>query len=536
MACRIAFFTSLIWVVHPLQIQAVTYIVQRFSSLAALLFLSSFAFYISGRLRTGGTKYGFYGLSILSGLLAMGIKENAVVLPIMIFFFDLLFFYDSPWEALKKKWPFIIILLIFLVIISWSYLGPSFLTRLQRDYSFYGFTMWERLLTEFRVILYYVSLLLWPSPSRLSLDYDFPVSSSLFDPISTFISAVAMLAIITLSITRANKHPLLSFSILWFFGNLVIESTIIPLDLVFEHRLYLPSIGPIGAAVTFICKKLWFRNRLTLYIILLLIAGIFSYWTFSRNKVWTTPVRLWSDNVLKSPLKGRVHGNLGKALRDEGRYKEAASAFEKALELGFNDPYDYFATCGNLGAIYINLKRYDHAKKHLEKAAELGKVLKLNPGDKDLLFTYNNLARVYIDHLKQYGKAEEILNAILRRDPDYTDAHLNLGVIALNEGRFDQKKLLEAIQAFNKVLKLNPRHQMAHYNLAAAFINLRNFSKALEVIDKGLSYWPDFHRLYLLKGLVHKLMKNPTAAHEALEKAHALNPEDLEVLHKKQVK
>jgi hypothetical protein len=104
--------------------------------------------------------------------------------------------------------------------------------------------MSERVLTQFRVVLYYVTLLIYPHPSRLNLDYDFPISKTILDPPTTLISISIIVALIGYSLWTAKKRPVLSFFILWYFVNLVIESSIFPLEMVFEHRLYLPVVGP----------------------------------------------------------------------------------------------------------------------------------------------------------------------------------------------------------------------------------------------------------------------------------------------------
>jgi hypothetical protein len=104
--------------------------------------------------------------------------------------------------------------------------------------------MSERVLTQFRVVLYYVTLLIYPHPSRLNLDYDFPISKTILDPPTTLISVLIVAGLIGYSIWTAKKRPMISFWILWYFGNLVIESSIFPLELVYEHRLYLPVAGP----------------------------------------------------------------------------------------------------------------------------------------------------------------------------------------------------------------------------------------------------------------------------------------------------
>jgi hypothetical protein len=122
--------------------------------------------------------------------------------------------------------------------------GMKYFVELVEGYKIRDFTLGERLLTQSRVVLYYLSLLVYPHPSRLNLDYDFPVSHSLLDPPTTLISLLAIAALLVLSVWKARESRLLSFSILWYFGNLAIESSIFPLEMVYEHRLYLPSVGP----------------------------------------------------------------------------------------------------------------------------------------------------------------------------------------------------------------------------------------------------------------------------------------------------
>lgn len=471
-AHQIAFFVALIWLVHPVQIQAVTYIVQRLASLAALFSLLAFVFYLQGRLREDRWRYGFYGLSVLAGLLAMGVKQNAVVLPFLIFLYDIYFFHDSPWAGIKKQWQPLLLLGVFLLVATLIYMGPSVWARLEGPVP-----MEQRLLTEARVILHYLSLLVLPLPSRLVADYDFALSTSLWQPLSTLFAVGAIVALIALALRTARKCRLLSFSILWFFGCLAIESTIVPLELAFEHRLYLASIGPIGAAAVVTFRMLPVDSRWISPALLSVATVVFAAWTYERNEVWGDPVRLWTDTVQKSPGKARVHGNLGKALLDAGRYDEAAAAFETALRL---DP--------SLGG------------------------------------AYNNLAVIYIDHLKQYDRAKDWLSAALQRYPNFASAYLNLGVIALN-----QRDLPEAIRLFSRVLELDPQNQSAHYNLAACYINLRQFREAITTLDRGISYWPAAHRLYVLKGRASLMAGDIEQARVAFEKAYALAPNEPEV-------
>jgi len=188
--------------------------------------------------------------------------------------------------------------------------------------------------------------------------------------------------------------------------------------------------------------------------------------------VWQDPIRLWEDNVKKSPDKARVHGNLGKAYLDRGEYEKARVAFERTIDL---DPT-------SLGA-------------------------------------YDNLATIYINHLIQYDRARNYLHEAIRRNPDYPSAYLNLGVINLR-----LKQLPEAIENFAKVLDLDPKSLLGHFNLAAAYFNLRDYQKAISILEKGVSIWPRSSKLYGLLGLTYSEKKEWKLAENALEKAVSLNP------------
>jgi len=473
-AWKIAFSVTLIWLIHPVQIQAVTYIVQRLASLSALLCLCSFSLYLSGRLRSDQKKYLFYVLSIFAGLLALGVKQTAVVLPFLIFPYELFFFHESPWKALKKRWWVLVLLGVFLSIMTVVYLGPNFWETLQQSYAQWDFTMWQRLITEARVIIHYISLIALPLPSRLNVDYDFTVSTSLFEPFTTWLSVVAIFTILVYAIVIAHRQPLLSFAILWFFGNLVIESTIIPLDLVYEHRLYLASLGPIAAMTLFVYQKLIVRHKSMGPIVLLIVAIPLAFWTFQRNQLWADPIKIWTDNVKKSPGKARVYANLGEVLGSEGRYEEAAEAFERAIQLAPN----YF-------------------------------------------IAYNNLAVIYLHHQKKYNKAKALLHRALELKPDYPTGYLNLSAVAQRQGNYN-----EAMRALKKALELDPTNLEAHYNLALYYKRFGDFSKAMEILNRGISYWPAAHLLYLLKGRIYLEINQPTKADAAFRKANVLRPDD----------
>ena len=117
-------------------------------------------------------------------------------------------------------------------------------------------TAWQRVMTQFRVVVFYLSLLFWPAPSRLNLDHDVAISLSLFDPATTLFSLLFLAGLFATAVFTARREPLASYAILWFLGNLVIESSVIRLELIFDHRTYLPSVFPAMVLVSLVFRFL----------------------------------------------------------------------------------------------------------------------------------------------------------------------------------------------------------------------------------------------------------------------------------------
>ena len=242
---KVALFSSLIFIAHPIQTQSVTYIVQRMSSMAGMFYLLSLILYIKGRLSFGRTRLFYFGGMALSYLLGVFSKENVAILPLFVALHEFYFFQKLDLSPRGRK---ILISLVAALLILGAFgfiiWGKRYINVIIEGYEYRTFTMSERVLTQFRVVLYYLTLLIYPHPSRLNLDYDFPISKTILDPPMTLISILMIAGLIGYSIWTAKKRPMISFCILWYFGNLVIESSIFPLEMVYEHRLYLPAVGP----------------------------------------------------------------------------------------------------------------------------------------------------------------------------------------------------------------------------------------------------------------------------------------------------
>jgi hypothetical protein len=324
-----------LWLVHPVQTQSVSYIIQRMTLLAGFFFVLSMLCYVLGRLSGGWLRGLLYLSSGLSCLCAFGSKEMTITLPFFIFLYEWYFFRELSRLWLRKA--LVVFLLGCCATGGLVLLFPKIIPMgiLSHGYSLYPFTMGQRLLTELRVVVYYLSLLIWPDPGRLNLDYDFPLSYSLLDPWPTMGSGI-LLSIMFFSVFRlAKKQRLYSFAILWFLGNLVIESTFIPLDLVMEHRLYLPSMMLIAAGVLFFCEKVS-GSSLRLFCLILGVMML-SLGTYERNKVWQSPLALMTDTALKSPEKPRPAYNVACEYAKMGDIPQAVFWLRKSVSLaGFN--------------------------------------------------------------------------------------------------------------------------------------------------------------------------------------------------------
>jgi hypothetical protein len=240
-----AFFAAFLWLVNPVMIQSVTYIVQRFNSMGSMFYVLSLYCYIRGRICSGKKGYLLYAASVLSGILALGCKQNMWTLPFFIVLYEFYFFQDLDLRRVKKVFVKTVIPIVCIIVLLALFWGDDVINSLSKLFSTYesrGFSMTERVITQFRVVLYYISLILYPHPERINLDPYFPISRSLFMPRTTLPSILAVFAILGLGVYLAKRERLISFGIFWFFGNLVIESTILPLQMVFQHRVYLPSM------------------------------------------------------------------------------------------------------------------------------------------------------------------------------------------------------------------------------------------------------------------------------------------------------
>jgi Flp pilus assembly protein TadD len=470
----VPYVTAVIWLVHPIQTQSVSYIVQRMNSMATMFYVLSMLLYASGRMGEDGRKriLLFTGAAV-SGVLALGSKEISATLPFFIFLYEWFFFQDLKWNWFKKKIPLVIAMGGFLILLSIIYFRGNPLEQLLAGYTTHHLDMVQRVLSQFRVMIFYISLLIWPHPGRLNLDHDFQPSYTLVDPISTVFAIVAILALLGLAFFLARKERLLSFCILWYLGNLVIESSFIGLELAFEHRNYLPSM-----LMVFMVVQLSFRfvkPKWLAALMLFAVATVFAFWTVERNDVWRAPELIWLDSAEKAPQNPRPLNNLGVALANQGRYQEATEQYHKALRL--NPKYaDAYA---NLGYALARQGKIEDAISHFETA------LKIKPNYHE---AHSNLGiALAIDGRQQEAIAH--FRIAININPNFAEAHNNLGVALMR-----QRQLQAARIHFSTALQLDPNFASAHNNLGMILVGQGHLEEAIVHFSEALRIYPDYAR------------------------------------------
>jgi tetratricopeptide (TPR) repeat protein len=464
----IAFFTALLWLVNPLHTESVTYIVQRMNSLAAMLYVLSLLLYVQGRLtqnRSGASSvktYLFFTGCLFSGLMAVSSKEIAATLPFFILLFEWFFLQTAKSIWTKRRLILVSSVIAIFIIISILYLGKTPLDKILFRYEKLGLTIIQRILTELRVVIYYLNLIIFPHPDRLNFYYDYPISNSLLNPPTTFLSLMVIIFLIGFAVIKAKKDRLVSFCILWFFGNLAIESSFIGLALIYEHRLYLPSM-----MISMLLVILLFRYINRLWLISAILCGLiilFSIWTNHRNAVWTDNELLWQDSVKKSPNDYRAVNFLGNVLLFKEKYDEALKNFFKFYEKYPNSMEANFS----LGNVYASLGQPDNAILYYQQAI---KFTSEQTKQKDKIFY--NLGMTLLAE-KKIDEAIKIFNKALLINPDNHQVMYNMGNALLQSHRTD-----DAIRYYEKTLEVAPHLKEIHNNIGNALMQKNMFNEAI---------------------------------------------------------
>ena len=461
-ANTIALLAGLVFVSHPVQTEAVTYIVQRAASMAALFYILTLCLYVKSRylqenqLTPGLWKY-YYAGSLIAAVMAMFCKETAITLPLMILFYEYSFLKIGKTLNWKYLTPFLLMLFIIpltMLFTESAKIQPAQDAGAQNDP---GILPWHYLLTQWRVMVTYVRLSFLPL--NQNLDYDYPISRSLFE--GPALMSFLFLTIVLFWARRLfSKYRLVSFSIFWFFLTLLPESSFLPIkDVIFEHRLYLPLAGYAMFLVSGAYYLLGKNNMRAMVIMLTMIVACNSVLTFERNKVWKDEITLWDDAVRKSPHKARPHNNRGLIYNGLGQPGKALSDYNEAIEI--NPRY---------AAAYLNRGVVRYQQGDLNGAlSDFSKAIQLNPG---YAGGYGNRGHIY-DQQGDLNRALSDFNKALEIDPETAWFYTKRGIIDYKQGRPAQ-----ALSDFSKALQINPDDADARNNRAVLYYQSRDYVRA----------------------------------------------------------
>jgi protein O-mannosyl-transferase len=444
-----AFCATILWALHPLQTQSVTYIVQRAEALVGLFILCC----LQGFLRSHESSRPrvWLSVSVLFALLAVATKEVSAGLPLLVLLCDRAFFSGSFAEAWRRRRIYHLALFA-----TWIPLGLQIAAAGGRGgtvgFGLTDVTAWSYLLTQGDAITRYLWLAVWPA--RLVFDYGTGVVGNLTEVWPQILLVLGLLAATVAALVRA---PRLGFVGSWFFIILAPSSSFVPIvtETMAEHRMYLPL-----ATVTTLAALGMARLPKAMGLMITAAASCaLGALTWQRNAEYTSEETLWATSVARYPRSARAHNNYGESLTRRRADAEAIHHYTEAVRLqpGYLD-----ALC-NLGGILHRSGRIGEGRGILEH------VLAENPRYVPALSTYG----ACLFREGRFDQAKDTLGRAIALRPDYADALNNLGVV-LN----DCGNPAEALPLFQRTIEINPLHADGWYNHGSALARLGRLNEA----------------------------------------------------------
>ena len=298
------------WLLHPLHVSTVLYTVQRMTELSSLFVVAGLICYVKGRQRQvslgrNGWPLIFLSFSVFFPIAVLS-KESALLFPVFCSLIEVIIFRYRGNSITQKQIKVFHGALVFGYALIALYVIVNFSSVILAAYEMREFTLLERIYTELRIVVLYLSQIMLPVQGKMGFFHDdFTLSTSLFNPISTFFSGLLLIALFSSAILLRKRLPLYAFGILFFFVGHVLESTIFGLELVYEHRNYLPSLGILIAAFT-IVQELVKQRRALIWMTIIGLSGL-SLLTWQRADTWGSPIKLYEFMRYAHPTSPRLN-------------------------------------------------------------------------------------------------------------------------------------------------------------------------------------------------------------------------------------
>lgn len=519
-----AFAVTLLWLVHPLQTQSVTYVIQRGESMMGLFYLLTLYCVLRGA-TSSHARIAWYAAAIAACGLGNGSKAVIVTATLTVLIYDRVFLARSFAEIVRKRWMIYIalagvtLIVLRLTGVAKGVLAPETTGSKTVGFGYEGISPFEYLLTEAQIIPHYLKLSFWPL--KQALDYSWAPVKNLADlSVTRLIVEFALPGTLVLLLLAGTMYalwrkPWLGFLGAWFFVILSPTSSFIPIkDPIYEHRMYLPLAAVIVATLAGVWWGLqWLTNRYRedwttgesprigsmTALVCVLPAAALGYLTHERNKVYFTPLAVWYDSAENYPENARAHNNLGKHLLDS--HEKLVNKNKKLAQA-----------------------RLDEAIQHLREATRL---------DPSFMRAHYNLGNGLRSN-KQFDEAIKSYEETIRRAPHYIEAQIMLGNALTDKG-----DLPGAEAAFRKAIKLkdSPRRiepyliARSYFNLGNTLFRLKQFKEARGDYYNALKYNGKHFKSWHGIGMTSEKLGEMQEAVKGYREALKLNPGHLKSIY-----
>lgn len=524
----VAALAAALWVVHPIQLTNVLYVVQRMNSLSALFVILGLIFFLEGRQKfLVSTPKGLMlmGTGVLFGtLLGMASKENAALLPLFALTIEYTIFQreclDAEQRLLLRSFYIVAIAVPATAFLGYLYVNPEFVSG---GYKVRHFSMMERLLTETRVLWHYMGLIALPNTHNLGLFHDdILISKGFFTPPTTFFAICGLIVLLLIAIIK--KIPIISFAILWFLAGHLLESSLFALEIAYEHRNYLPAFGILFAAAYMYVhvSRHWNANMRFFIVIAVICALGFATWTRAQN--WKDLYSIAETNVANHPDSPRANELAAHVnAREKGDLVTAIRHSIQALniapdEAGFHIDLHLLLT---MLASQID--------QNMKAVSMRGGDLQINGLPTGIIATINN------NHVQLVypPSTSNTIEELLKTKP--ITVHTLASLINLSRCISDTPNVCQQLSKqglkWYMIAADNPVTTRAYNalilnNTAELFANMSEYATALVYINRATQAFPDvlFYRLKTIEYLIK--LRRLAEARSLLSPIDAISPEN----------
>jgi len=490
---KLSLMTALLFIVHPIHTEAISYVSGRADPLAAMFMLLAYIFYLKHNMKASMVNLGGMALSFLLALLS---KELSLALPVLLLWHH----YALKQPVNKKAFGTLIGVIVAYGLWRFGVVGSGTMTQGVMP------TFGQRFPGIFVALTTYFRLLVLPI--HLHMEYGgilFP-----FGEPKAILGMILFFGLIAVVWRRKEQDRFLLFAVGWFVITWLPSSNVFPINAYMaEHWLYLPSIGFFLLVSRFLAG--WMDReggKTAAVVIMVIILAVLSVMTVRQNRYWNNGINFYKRMLIYAPQSSRLYNNLAKAYHDAGMDDELVELLKSAITLQPDNGLAF----NNLGNTYKSLGRFDEARQAYEKAIEIDS---MHAG------AYYNLSIIYTDIDKDPVKAVALLRKAIEISPYFSKAYNKLGLVYLGEGKIDK-----AIELLNKAVKLNPDDPEIYHNFGYIYVQIGRkgdaiamYKKAIEVNLNYVEAYHDLAVLYVLEG-------NYSLAAQYNERAMALGYND----------